>query len=51
MKEALRNMMGEEFRGVQYALLPKTIKYKMSKDGVKMTTNGIILQLWGKWQV
>jgi hypothetical protein len=44
-KEALRNMMGEEFNGVQYALLPKTIKYKRITDGVKMTTNDITLQV------
>jgi hypothetical protein len=45
MKEALRNMMGEEFKGVQYALFPKTSKYKMSTDGAKMTTTGITLQV------
>jgi hypothetical protein len=32
MKEALYKMMGDEFKGVQYALFPKTIKYKRSKD-------------------
>jgi hypothetical protein len=26
-------------------VLPKTIKYKHSKDGAKMTTNGITLQV------
>jgi hypothetical protein len=25
--------MGDEFKGVQYALFPKKIKYKRSKDG------------------
>jgi hypothetical protein len=45
MKEPLYNIMGEEFKGVQYALFPKTIKYKRSKDVVKMTTNGIKLQV------
>jgi hypothetical protein len=45
MKEALYKMMGEEFKEVQYALFPKTIKYKHSKDGGKMTTNGITLQV------
>jgi hypothetical protein len=37
IKEAIYKMMGDEFKGVQYALFPKTIKYKRSKDGVKMT--------------
>jgi hypothetical protein len=45
MKEALYNMMGEDFKGVQYALFPKMIKFKRSKDGAKMTTNGITLQV------
>jgi hypothetical protein len=45
MKEALYNMMGEAFKGVHYALFPKTIKYKRSKDGAKMSTNGITLQV------
>jgi hypothetical protein len=35
MKEALYNIMGDEFKGVQYALFPKTIKYKRSKYGAK----------------
>jgi hypothetical protein len=38
-------MMGEEFKGVQYALFPKTISYKISKDVAKMKTNGITLQV------
>jgi hypothetical protein len=38
-------MMGDEFKRVQYALFPKTIKYKRNKDGAKMTTNGITLQV------
>jgi hypothetical protein len=45
MKEALYNMMGEDFKGVQYALFPKMIKFKRSKDGAKMKTNGITLQV------
>jgi hypothetical protein len=45
MKETLYNMMGEEFKGVHYGLFPKTIKYKRSKEGAKMTTNGITLQV------
>jgi hypothetical protein len=45
MNEALYNMMGEDFKGAQYALFPKIIKYKRSKDGVKITTNGITLQV------
>jgi hypothetical protein len=45
MKEALYNMMGEEFKGVQYALSPKTFKYNLSKDGAKMKMNGITLQV------
>jgi hypothetical protein len=45
MKEALYKMMGDEFKEVQYALIPKTIKYKRSKDRAKMATNGIILQV------
>jgi hypothetical protein len=39
MKEALYKIIGEEFKGVQYELFPKTIKYKWNKDGAKMTTN------------
>jgi hypothetical protein len=38
-------MMGETFKNVHYALFPKTIKYKHSKDGAKMSTNGITLQV------
>jgi hypothetical protein len=45
MKESLYNMMGEAFKGVHYVLFPKTIKYKHSKDGAKMSTNGITLQV------
>jgi hypothetical protein len=45
MKEELYNMMGEAFKGVHYVLLPKTIKYKRSKDGANMSTNGITLQV------
>jgi hypothetical protein len=44
-KEALYKMMDDEFKGVQYALFPKTIKYKRSKDGAKMTTHVITLQV------
>jgi hypothetical protein len=44
-KEALYKMMVEEFKGGQYALFPKKIKYKRSKDGAKMTTHGITLQV------
>jgi hypothetical protein len=45
MKDELCNMMGETFKNVHYALFPKTIKYKRSKDGAKMSTNGITLQV------
>jgi hypothetical protein len=45
MKDTLCNMMGETFKNVHYALFPKTIKYKRSKDGAKMSTNGITLQV------
>jgi hypothetical protein len=45
MKEALYNMMGKSFKGVQYAFSPKIIKYKLSKDGAKISTNGITLQV------
>jgi hypothetical protein len=45
MKEALYNMMGKTFKSVHYALLPKTSRYKRSKDGAKMSTNGITLQV------
>jgi hypothetical protein len=45
MKDALCNMMGETFKNAHYALFPKTIKYKRSKDGAKMSTNGITLQV------
>jgi hypothetical protein len=37
--------MVEDFKGVQYTLFPKTIKYKRSKVGSKMTTYGITLQV------
>jgi hypothetical protein len=33
MKESLYKMMGDEFKEVQHALSPKTIKYKRIKDG------------------
>jgi hypothetical protein len=33
MKDALYNMMGEEFKGVQQTLFPKMIKCKRSNDG------------------
>jgi hypothetical protein len=45
MKEDLYNMMGEEFKGMQYSFTPKTIKYKRSKDGAKRTMDGITLQV------
>jgi hypothetical protein len=45
MMDSLFNMMGETFKNVHYALFPKTIKYKRIKDGTKMSTNGIILQV------
>jgi hypothetical protein len=45
MKDALCNTMGETFKKVHYAFFPKTIKYKRSKDGAKMSTNGITLQV------
>jgi hypothetical protein len=45
MKEALYKMMGDEFKGVQYVVFPKNIKYKRSKDGAKMKTNGITLNV------
>jgi hypothetical protein len=45
MKDALCNNMGETFKNVHNALFPKTIKYKRSKDGAKMSTNGITLQV------
>jgi hypothetical protein len=45
MKDALCNMMGETFKNAPYALFPKTIRYKRSKDGEKMSTNGITLQV------
>jgi hypothetical protein len=45
MKEAQYKMRGDEFKGVQYALFPKTVKYKRRKDGAKMTTHGITLQV------
>jgi hypothetical protein len=38
-------MMGETFKNVHYTLFPKTIEYKRSKDGAKMSTNGITLQV------
>jgi hypothetical protein len=34
-KEALYEMMGDEFKEVQYALFSKTIKYKRSKNDIK----------------
>jgi hypothetical protein len=45
MKDALCNMMGETFKNVHNALFPKTINYKRSKEGAKMSTNGITLQV------
>jgi hypothetical protein len=45
MEDALCSMMGETFKNVHYALFPRTIKYKRSKDGAKMSTNGITLQV------
>jgi hypothetical protein len=45
MKEDLYNMMGEAFKGVQYALFPKNIKNKRSRYGAKMSTNGITLKV------
>jgi hypothetical protein len=38
-------MMGDEFKEVQYTLFPKTVNYKRSKDGFKMTTHGITIQV------
>jgi hypothetical protein len=45
MKESLSKMMGEEFKRIQYALFPKTIKYNQSKYRAKMTEHGITLQV------
>jgi hypothetical protein len=45
MKEAFYNIMGEALKGVHYAFPPKTIKYKHIKDGAKMSTNGVTLQV------
>jgi hypothetical protein len=36
---------GRNIQNLHYAVFPKTIKYKCSKDGAKMSTNGIILQV------
>jgi hypothetical protein len=44
-KDAICNIMGETFKNVHYAWFPKTIKYKRSKDGAKMSINGITLQV------
>jgi hypothetical protein len=38
-------MMCDEFKEVQYALFTKDFKYKWRKDGAKVTTNGIKLQV------
>jgi hypothetical protein len=38
-------MMGEALKGVHCVVFPKTIKYKRSKDGANMSTNGITLQV------
>jgi hypothetical protein len=45
IKDTLCNMMSETVKNVHYALFPKTIKYKRSKDGAKMSNNGITLQV------
>jgi hypothetical protein len=46
MRETLYKIMGDNnFKGVQYAFLPKTINYKPSKYVANMTTNGIDLQV------
>jgi hypothetical protein len=38
-------MMGEALKDVQYGFFPKNIKYKRSRDGAKMSTHGITLQV------
>jgi hypothetical protein len=45
MKEALYKVMGDEFKGVQYTMFPKTIEYKQIKYGARMKTNEITLQV------
>jgi hypothetical protein len=45
MKDALCNMMGETYQNIHYEFFPKTIKYRCSKDGANMSTNGITLQV------
>jgi hypothetical protein len=44
-KERLIELMGEEHKEVQYALFPKSIKYKIVSDGVRLTTTGVTMQI------
>jgi hypothetical protein len=45
IKERLKELMGEEHKSVQYALFPKSIKYKRIADGVRLTTTGVMMQI------
>jgi hypothetical protein len=41
----MKELMGEEYKSVQYALFPKSINYKRIADGVKLTTTGVTMQI------
>jgi hypothetical protein len=45
IKERLRELMGDDHKEVQYALFPKTNKYKQISDGVRLTTTGVTMQI------
>jgi hypothetical protein len=45
IKERLKELMGEEHKSVQYALLSKSINYKRIADGVRLTTTGVTMQI------
>jgi hypothetical protein len=44
MKEQLQAMMNKDFKDIKYALLPRTVKYKIS-DGMILMTKGIATQV------
>jgi hypothetical protein len=44
MKEQLQAMVNKDFKDINYALFPHTVKYKRS-HGMMLTTNGIAIQV------
>jgi hypothetical protein len=49
MREALSNMMGQEVKGLEWALYPKKNYYTRKSDNVKLSTTGVTIQVTNKY--